>query len=82
MVDDTRDIVNLQGMRHVASAQSYMRVIGLIRDKLRADTESRPMISDDITKDFRFKIGAIWALNEVLSIPDEAEKLIANIEET
>ena len=82
LVDDSRDIVNLNGIRQVGAAQSFLRVIERIRDKIRDDNESRPRISDEILNDFRFKAGAIWALNEILSVPGEAEKLIVTIEET
>jgi len=82
LVEDSRDIHLLNGSKQVGACISLMRVMYKMREKLRSENESRPVISDKITKDFRFKAGAIWALNEILSIPDEADKLITDIEET
>ena len=71
---------HLADIRQVGVARVFLEGIEAKRDELREQNETRPMLSDeDITKDFRFKAGAIWALNWALSLPEEARKYIQSL---
>jgi len=79
LIDDTRDWNLLKDARAVGAVQAEHRTIERMRDKVRAENETDPMISEKIKKDFRFKAGYIAALNWVLGIPDEVQKHIEHL---
>lgn len=68
---------NLADIKQIGVARALLDGIEIKRNEIRELNENKPMIcNEDIAKDFRFRAGAIWALNWVLSLPSEAEKYI------
>lgn len=73
---------HLADIRQIGVARALLDGIETKRDEIREQNETKPMICrEDLSKDFVFKAGAIWALNWVLSLPKEAEKYINNLPE-
>lgn len=74
--------VNVASAKKIGAARDMLGIIQSARDMLRRENEKEPVISDTIPDDIRFKLGAAWALSEVLGIPDACNKLNTRKDET
>lgn len=73
---------HIADIRRVGYARAFLGAIEIKRDQLRDINETSPAICDeDLSKDIRFRLGAVWALNWVLSIPDEVRSFIMHVPE-
>jgi len=54
----------------------YIKILEYMLDKARYDYENKPEINDTIyQRDWRYKIGYLQAIKDVLSIPEATVKL-------
>ena len=71
---------HIADIRQVGYARAFLEGIEAKRDQIRATNETNPAICDeDLSKDIRFRLGAVWALNWVLSIPDAARVIVSQV---
>lgn len=71
---------HLADIRQIGVANAMLGGIERKRDQIRELNEAKPQICDeDITKDMRFRAGAVWALNWVLSLPDVAREIVSKL---
>lgn len=68
---------HIADIRQVGYARAFLDGVEAKRDQVRALNENNPQIcDDDITKDIRFRAGAVWAFNWVLALPDVARDIV------
>lgn len=76
-IKDGRQFIHVANIRQIGAARELLNAVQIKRDELREQKETRPMMCpDNLKKDMVFQTGAIWALNWVLSLPEEARKFI------
>lgn len=78
---DSREVVLASGLMETGSGSALMKALTKKRDSAREFLELSGKVSDNAKEDFRFQLGFISALNEVLRMPDELQKYIKRIEE-
>jgi len=71
---------HIADIRRVGYTRAFLDAIEIKRDQIRATNEINPAICDeDLSKDIRFRLGAVWALNWVLNIPDEVRSFLTKV---
>ena len=74
---ESEEFTELAQAGQIRSARIILRVICRFRDELREQNERNPQERpDDLTKDWRFRQGAIWMTNRILSIVQGAQDTI------
>lgn len=66
----------VSGANSTGVGKALLSAVKIKRDEIREITESKPLVSDDIKKDFRYQLGQINALNFVIDLPGEARNKI------
>ncbi len=81
LFEDSADLLLAAGAMSVGASRALLRAVESRRDMIRKVNETNPKISDDIKEDFRFKAGAVWALNWLLDLPGECQKQLKRLPE-
>jgi hypothetical protein len=66
------DIHDVYEAGSIRAARAILKAVEIRRDEVRRVNETEPVISDAINKDFRFKLGMVYALNWILELPEQA----------
>ena len=77
----SEDILETSEAYQLRGSRGLLYIIESLRDHIRKDCEYKPLISDQIEKDIRFKLGAVWVLNTILDFPREAKEYLNSLPE-
>lgn len=73
--------IEIAGAKDVGASREILSVVKYRIVEEREGNEERPQINDnDVTKDIRYRLGFVSALNWVLSLPEMAQEVIENLE--
>ena len=77
--DSTEEkVLHLANAGEVSVSRSIVSMAKVNAEAISADVVARPMICDDITKDFRYKLGRASALRDLLAAIGEAKIMVSS----
>ncbi|MFA5187354.1 MAG: hypothetical protein WC551_12820 [Patescibacteria group bacterium] len=75
------EIVQVSKLAGYGPGAALLKAVNGERDRVRRENEEHPRMDDgDITRDFRFKAGMIFAFGKILELPGEAQEMIDRLE--
>lgn len=81
LVKQSEDLTLIADALEYGSSKALLHACTVQRDFLRVEVEDRPQRDDkELRNDIIYKLGAISALNWVLSFPTNAREFISSIE--
>jgi len=71
-------ILHLANANEVSVSRSIVAMAKVNADAISADVVARPLVSDDVNKDFRYKLGRASALRDLLAAINEAKVMVSS----
>jgi len=82
-LDQSDEILQVAKLGDYGPGAALVKAVNKERNRIRRENEEHPRMDDlDITRDFRFKAGMIFAYGKVLGLTDEARDKIQRLEST
>lgn len=79
-IPDGKNFQLMANCRQVGAARILLEAVEIKRDEIRTLNELKPQICDeDISRDIRFNLGIVWALNWVLRLPGVAREVLSKL---